>query len=422
MNVAVLSIGDELLGGRITDTNAAFLSREIVANGGCVLERATVADDRLAIGKAVARLASGADVLMSTGGLGPTNDDLTRWAAADLIDGGEVIDDDEALADVHAWCAAAGLPASEAREMVAKRPQSASFLSNDQGTAPGLRFQLGGCEVWMLPGPPIEMRSMFKRHVAPALRSVIGNTASPVEVLAAGLTEVQAADLLGSRLDRRCRPQLGIRVGRGLVRVTVQDPDGTCTQTALLNSAEEVRSVLEPWSLPDGCKSLPEAVGAALRHAEATCATAESCSGGGLGAALTEVSGSSGWYVGGWVTYSNEMKVAQLGVPVSLLDTGGPGAVSGEVVEAMATGARERSAADIAVSISGVAGPDGGTAEKPVGTVWIGLSDGRGTAARRIRAPGDRQRVRAATIEAALQWIRWRLCGVDGGLPWECTA
>ena len=122
------------------------------------------------------------------------------------------------------------------------------------------------------------------------------------------------------------------------------------------------------------------------------------------------------------MTYSNEMKVAQLGVPVSLLDTGGPGAVSGEVVEAMATGARERSAADIAVSISGVAGPDGGTAEKPVGTVWIGLSDGRGTAARRIRAPGDRQRVRAATIEAALQWIRWRLCGVDGGLPWECTA
>lgn len=419
MNVSLLSIGDELLGGRITDTNAAFLSREVAACGGHVVEGATVADDRRAIGSALRRLAGVADMLITTGGLGPTSDDLTRWAAADLLDGGTLIDDVEALADVRAWCATAGLPASEAREMVAKRPLSAAFLSNDQGTAPGLRFQLSQCEVWMLPGPPIEMQSMFSRHVAPAMRSRGAAVPAPIEILAAGLTEVQAADLLGPRLDRQRRPQLGLRVGRGLVRVTAQDPDGVCSSAALQEAASEVRAVLEPWSLPMECSSLPESVGAALRGAGAVCATAESCTGGGIGAALTEVPGSSQWYAGGWVTYSNEMKTTQLGVPANLLAQAGPGAVSAEVVEAMARGARNRSGADIAVSVSGIAGPDGGTTEKPVGTVWIGLSDEAGSESRRIRVPGDRERVRSGAIDAALQWMRWRVRAIDRPLPWE---
>lgn len=421
MNVAVLSIGDELLGGRITDTNAALLSREIVAGGARVVERATVADDRGGIAAAVARLAGLADMVVTTGGLGPTSDDLTRWAAADLIDAGEVIDDAAAIAAVRAWCATAGLPATEAREMVAKRPPSASFLSNDQGTAPGLRFQLGGCEVWMLPGPPVEMQSMYNRHVKPAL-GASGGGSMPVEVLAAGLTEVQAADLLGSLLDRQRRPQLGIRVGQGLVRVTAQDPGGRCGQAELDATAADVRSLLDPWSLPKGCRSLAEAVGSAMQTVGATCATAESCTGGAIGGAITNVPGSSDWYVGGWVTYSNEMKRARLGVRAALLEPGGPGAVSAEVVVAMAEGARNRSGADMAVSVSGIAGPDGGTPEKPVGTVWVGISDTRGSAARCIHAPGDRAGVRAATVEAALQWLRWRSSGVDAALPWESAA
>jgi nicotinamide-nucleotide amidase len=421
VKVSVLSIGDELLGGRITDTNAAFLWREVAACGGRVQEGATVADERGTIASSAARLAAVSDVLITTGGLGPTSDDLTRWAAADLIDGGEVIDDNAALAAVRDWCRAAGLPASEAREMVAKRPPSASFLSNDQGTAPGLRFQIGDCEVWMLPGPPAEMESMFRRHVAPAMRSATGVASDPHEVLAAGLTEVQAADRLGSRLDRHLRPQLGIRVGQGLVRVTAQDPDGKCDQAILAEAAADVRRALEPWSIPQQCRSLPEAVGAALNVAGLGCATAESCTGGLLGGALTEVPGASLWYAGGWVTYSNEMKIRQLGVPRDLLEPGGPGAVSAEVVEAMARGARASSGADIAVSVSGVAGPQGGTAEKPVGMVWIGLSDAQGTTARCILAPGDRQRIRVATIEAALQWLRFRVTEVDAALPWERT-
>ncbi|MBT4767214.1 MAG: CinA family nicotinamide mononucleotide deamidase-related protein [Phycisphaerae bacterium] len=417
MNIAVLSIGDELLGGRILDTNAAWISGEVARTGGRVSQRGTVGDERSCIAEAVNRLSGVADVLVTTGGLGPTTDDLTRFAAADLIDGGVVIDDADAIAVVQAWCERVGLPPSEARAMVAKRPPSADFLSNDQGTAPGLRFVLNDCVVWMLPGPPSEMRSMFTRHVAASLCA--GGSSRAIEVRASGLTEVQAADLLGDRLDRSRSPQLGIRVGRGLIRVTAQDLAGDCMQDAIDSAAADVQAVLEPWSLPVGCSSLADAVAYALRGVQWTCATAESCTGGGIGAALTDVPGSSDWFVGGFITYSNALKSSLLGVPVALLGENGPGAVSAEVVEAMARGARDRSGADIAVAVSGVAGPDGGSPEKPVGTVWIGISDAAGTTSRRIRVPGDRPFVRRGTIQVAMQWLRWRVDGVDEALQWE---
>jgi len=418
VNVALLSIGDELLGGRITDTNAEFLSREVTALGASVVERAVVPDERTAIGGAIGRLAGVADVLVCTGGLGPTTDDLSRWAAADLLDTGEVIDDEEVAAAVRTWCDGVGVPMTEVRAVVAKRPPSAAFVSNDQGTAPGLHFRLGSCDVWMLPGPPVEMGSMFRRHVA----EVIGQEASaarPIEVRAAGLTEVQASDLLGDRLDRTLRPQLGIRVGGGLVRVTAQDPDGLCTQSQVNASAEAARKALRHWSLPADCEALAEAVGVAVQGRGWTCVTAESCTGGGIAAALTAVPGSSAWFLGGFVTYANDMKVQQLGVCQTLLSPSGPGAVSAEVVEAMAAKARLLSGADVAVSVSGIAGPDGGSPDKPVGTVWVGLSDSGGTESRCLRVPGDRSKVRSGTVDAAMQWMRWRASGVVERLPWE---
>lgn len=419
MNITVLSIGDELLGGRITDTNAAWISSEVAQVGSVVIERGTVGDERTKIAEAVNRLTTDADLLVTTGGLGPTTDDITRWAAADLIDGGRVVDDAAALADVQAWCDRVGLPVSESRSMVAKRPPSAEFLSNDKGTAPGLRFILNDCVVWMLPGPPIEMQSMFTQHIAATLRAGQASATHSVEVRAAGLTEVQAADLLGGKLDRSRTPQLGIRVGRGLIRVTAQDLAGNCEQQVIDRAAADVRAVLEPWSLPKSCSSLAEAVGHALGSVGWTCATAESCTGGGIGAALTVVPGSSDWFVGGFITYSNAMKTQILDVPAALLGENGPGAVSAEVVEAMAIGARLRSGSDIAVAVSGVAGPTGGSPEKPVGSVWLGMSDVSGTASRRICVPGDRLRVRRGTVLAALQWVRWRIDGVDAALQWE---
>ena len=418
MKAAVLSIGDELLGGRIVDSNAAYLCRALAEIGIRTVAGETVGDERSEIAAAAERLASRADIVVATGGLGPTPDDLTRWALADLIDKGEVIDDAVALDAVRSWCTKQGLPVTEARATLAKRPPSARFLSNDCGTAPGLYAMVLSAQTWWLPGPPTEMQSMFRRHVLPALTPADAPVA-PLEVRAAGLTEVQATDLLGDLLDRTRRPRLGIRVGGRLVRIAV-DPVGEGVDAAAIKSlAGEVYDRLRPFVLPHDADDLCAAVGDALCKRGWTLATAESCTGGGIGSAVTSVAGSSAWYAGGWVTYTNSMKIEQLAVPASLFGEDKPGAVSGETAQAMAAGARERAGADIAIAVSGVAGPDGGTIEKPVGTVWLGLAEPAGVHARRIRVPGNRVQIRAGTIDAALQWVRWVAAGDDAPLLWE---
>jgi nicotinamide-nucleotide amidase len=418
VKAAVLSIGDELLGGRLVDTNAAYLCKAMADIGIATVARETVLDDRAAIAAAGARLAQVADILIATGGLGPTPDDLTRWAVADLVDGGALIDDGEALGLVRAWCEQHGLPVSEARAMVAKRPPSARFLSNDCGTAPGLAVQIGSAQTWWLPGPPTEMQSMFTRHVIPAITSADAPPPS-IEVRAAGLTEVHAADLLADLLDRSRSPRLGIRVGGRLVRVSVECAGERVGREAMESLANTVRGRLGSFALPPNAMTLAEAVGATLLARGWTLASAESCTGGGIGAAITAVAGSSQWYAGGWVTYSNTMKIEHLGVAAALLAKDGPGAVSGETARAMAAAALDRSSADIAVAVTGIAGPDGGSDQKPVGTVWLGMAMQDGVHARRIRVPGDRAMVRGGTIDAALQWVRWLAGGEEGPLLWE---
>ena len=418
MNAAVLSIGDELLGGRTVDTNAAYLCRALSEIGIRTVACETVGDERADIAAAAGRLASRADIVVATGGLGPTPDDLTRWALADLIDKGQVIDDTVALEVVRNWCTKRRLPLTEARATVAKRPPSATFLTNDCGTAPGLHAMVLSSQTWWLPGPPNEMQSMFRRHVLPALAPA-DTPIAPLEVRAAGLTEVQAADLLGDLLDRTRRPRLGIRVSGRLVRITVEPVGEGVDAAAIKSLAGEVYERLHPFVLPQDAEDLFAAVGDALCKRGWTLATAESCTGGGIGSAVTSVTGSSAWYAGGWVTYANSMKIEQLAVPPSLFGPDKPGAVSSETVQAMAAGARERAGTDIAIAVSGVAGPDGGTTEKPVGTVWLGLAEPAGVHARRIRVPGNRARIRAGTIDAALQWVRWVAAGNDAPLLWE---
>ena len=213
---------------------------------------------------------------------------------------------------------------------------------------------------------------MFRRHVLPAL-SPTDTPLAPTEVRAVGLTEVQAADLLGDLLDRTRRPRLGIRVGGRVVRIAI-DTVGEDVDVAAINSlAGEVYERLHPFVLPQDADNLFTAVGDALCKRKWTLATAESCTGGGIGSAVTSVIGSSVWYAGGWVTYANSMKMEQLAVPSWLFGQDKPGAVSSETVQAMAAGARERAGSDIAIAVSGVAGPDGGTLAKPVGTSGLVL-------------------------------------------------
>ena len=418
MRIGILSIGDEVVSGRIVDTNAAWLSKVLTAAGATVVSRRTVGDDRAFIATTIEAMADCCDVLVGTGGLGPTSDDLTREAVADVIDEGATIVDEEALATVEAWCRDRGLPMSEARQRVALRPVSATLVANNHGTAPGLCFAVGDTQGWMLPGPPIELKPMVTDVLIPSLTAQGVKSQSSAEVLVAGMSEVQVADCLGDLLKRDRRPQVGIRVGSGLVRLMVTDVDGLAGAVGVQATEVALRQHLGPWALPVGCVSLAQAVAEVLHDKCQTLVTAESCTGGGIGAALTEVAGSSAWFVGGWVTYTNALKTALLDVPEGLLGPDGPGAVSQDVVEAMAVGARTRSGADLAIAVSGIAGPDGGTPEKPVGTVWIAVADEAGVDARHMQYSGDRGVVRSATVRSALQLVRWRVCGVEERL-WQ---
>ena len=420
MNVALLSIGDEVLAGRIVDSNSAWLAAQLSSRGVRVIEQSTVGDDRLAIAEAIRRLSQSAELVIATGGLGPTPDDLTRQSVADLSDAGKLDIDDRAMEQLRAWCLETGLPLTEARVEVVKRPPSAISLDNSCGTASGLRVSIEDADCWLLPGPPEEMRSMAERHLLPVIEKVLGR--APVqEIRVAGLTEVQVAELLGSRLDRSLRPRLGIRVGTGLVRVVIEDVDGDQDSGRLDDAAASLRELLHPWSLPADASTLAETVGEAFSQQGASIITAESCTGGLIGGALTSIPGSSSWYRGGWVTYTNAMKTSSLMVPPSCFEQDGQGAVSEKVVKAMAEGARSQSGATVAMAVSGIAGPGGGSEEKPVGTVWLGLADADGVQARLTCMPGDRARIRARTVDAALLWMWWWSQQIDARLPWEIS-
>ncbi len=419
MKSGILSIGDEVLAGRIVDANAAWIADQLSGLGAPPVTQHTVGDDIDQIAHALQSMARDVDVIVTTGGLGPTADDLTREGVAAVMQESLVVDE-RALDAIRAWCAQRGLPATEAREQLSCRPASASTLPNACGTAPGLHGACDGVDVWVLPGPPNEMRPMFETHVIPYIKNQMAHVrASTQEVLACGMTEADAADLLGEMLNRDRRPRLGIRVGGGLIRVAIEDCDGDLTQADVQSEVENVRGRLGEACLPQGMTSLNEAVGEALRSRGWQVVVAESCTGGGLGAALTMTAGSSAWFIGGVTTYTNQAKSSILGVPSDRFNSEGPGAVSREVAIDMAAGVLSCLGGDVAISVTGIAGPEGGCMEKPVGTVWIGLADSQGVCARRIQVLGDRDHVRAGTIQACLRWLWLHANGMEGRLPWE---
>ncbi len=414
-----MSIGDELLGGRIHDSNATWMSRRMAEAGVGVIERRTVGDDESAVSAAIREVCVDVDLVVCCGGLGPTEDDRTRWAAAELLE--EPLEEDAgALEGVQGWCRERGLPGSEARRLVARRPASATFLENSAGTAPGIRLQVQGTTVYMLPGPPAELQPMFTSAVQPHLGGGNGDARQPTEeILIAGRTEVAVADLLGDLLDRDRRPRPGIRVGQGLVRIALEDCDGDVTAAEMRSAGDRIRQRLGAAALPRGASTLAAALGQSLLDRGWTLATAESCTGGGIGAAITAEPGSSGWYLGGIQAYANAAKTSLLSVSEDLLAPDGVGAVSHEVAEAMASGARSALDASVAISVTGVAGPTGGTREKPCGTVWLGLDDGCCVQAREIRVPGSRDQVRSGTVLAAMAWVWHCARDVQAPLPWE---
>ena len=416
---AVLSVGDELVLGTTLDTNSRTLSVALRDAGFDVVEHRTVADDRAAIAAAIRALGAVADVLVSTGGLGPTDDDLTRDALNDVVDvGAAQVEDPQARADLDAWFAGRGRSMAAINLRQALRPRSARIVRNLGGTAPGLAATVGTCRVYCLPGPPREMVPMLEDDVIPAIRPAGAPAIAKRTLGSFGMGESGLAEMLGARMERGREPAVGTTASGSVVSVQVvaRGPDAAARAEACMRDCE---GAIAPYAFGTEDATLGAALLAECRARGRTLAVAESCTGGLVGGMLTAVSGSSDVFLGGWITYSNAMKQSQLGVPAEVIER--EGAVSAAVALLMAAGACARSDASLAIAISGVAGPGGGSPDKPVGTVWIAVHDAaahRGHA-RRFEFPGPRDIVRDRAAKTALQLARWTIRGEDAPILWE---
>lgn len=409
-----ISVGDELLAGETLDTHGRHLAGALADRGCRVLGHRVEGDDVESIAAAIREGAGRAGLVVVTGGLGPTLDDVSRDALARAMES-PLVEDPAARRDLEAWYAGRSRPMPVGNLRQTLRPEAATCLANPNGTAPGLRGRVGGAEVVILPGPPREMHPMFDR----VLDSLSLATPRPaIVVRASGIGESDAASLIESLMERDNELPVATTVSQGVLSARIRGRDED-DRPRLEEMASTIEAAWRPFAFGRGDVTLAETVGAELAEAGLTLATAESCTGGMIGGSITDVAGSSAWFRGGWITYENRRKIEDLGVDPILIDR--HGAVSEMVVTAMAIGAATRAGADLGVATSGIAGPGGGSAEKPVGTVWIAVCDADGVDARCFRLPGDRSVVRSRATAAALQMVRFRACGVEASLLWERT-
>ena len=422
MQAIILSIGDELVLGQTIDTNSAWLSAALARLGIGTRYHQTVADDRGAIAQSTRRALGHPGLLIISGGLGPTEDDLTRQALADALSAPLVLDA-SSVDRIAGFFQRRGRPMPHRNRVQAMHPQGTTMIANGCGTAPGIRATVDGTELYVVPGVPSEMRAMFEASILPDL----GTTGASRHVILTtkintfGLGESDVAERLGDLMARDRNPTVGTTVADAVVSVRVRSEGPAAEQAGadLEGTVDAVSRLLGPVVYGRDDTTLQQALVQFLRVNTMTVATAESCTGGLVGEMITEVPGSSAVYQGGWVTYTDAMKVAQLGISKTALAL--HGAVSQPVARQMAAAAREKTNADIGVALTGIAGPGGGTSDKPVGTVWVGLSWERGedggagaseTDAFLLSLGGDRATVRQRAARAALQIVRFHAMGV----------
>jgi nicotinamide-nucleotide amidase len=412
MRAEILAVGSELLTPLRSDTNALYLSAKLLEIGIDTGARVTVADDAGLLESALRSALGRADIVIATGGLGPTEDDLTREAAAAALS--RPLQRDPALIEeMKARFARFGRVMAPVNEKQADVIEGAAVLRNPRGTAPGQRVEAGGRLLVLLPGPPHEMQPMFEDQVLPVLRELAGGRALRTRILKiAAMGESDVEQLVAPIYKTFTNPRTTILGGPGQVELhltaeAASAPEALERVEAL---AAQIRERLAGRIYSEDGRELPEVVGAMLQERGLTLAIAESCTGGLLSARLTERPGSSAYLDRGWVPYCNRAKVEDLGIDPALIET--EGAVSEPVARAMAEAARARARVDIGVAITGIAGPGGGTPEKPVGLVFIALSGAAGDRVRRVHFPSDRDRVRYQSTQSALEMIRRGLLGL----------
>ncbi len=403
----LVTVGDELLLGRTVDTNAAWLGQRLAELGAPLVEAHRAPDQDEAIGRLVSGATDRAPLVWVTGGLGPTDDDRTRPAVARAL-GTPLEQSADLVAQLEARFHSIGyrhLPESNLRQAMV--PRGATVLPNAAGTAPGLAMPVGeGRWVILLPGPPREMRSVFS-EAARLVRTHLGGALRPVHVRTLHTTGI-AESVLAPRVENALGPARDVEAAflpdlTGVdVRLIVRGEGDPARAAARLDEAERrVGPVMEGYRFeaPES-GDLVEALGRALRSRAWSLAVAESCTGGLVGRRLTELPGASDYFLGGIVAYANRVKVDALGVESAVLER--HGAVSGPVAEAMADGVRRALGSDCGLAVTGVAGPDGGTDEKPVGTVWMSVVTPSARRTVEQRFVGDRRAVRVRAAQAAL--------------------
>ncbi len=405
MTAAVLSIGTELTRGELVNTNAAWISDQLTTVGCEVVEHVTVPDEVEAIREALQVLSGRNRYVVTTGGLGPTSDDVTAASAASAA-GVELERHQASLDAIRQRYAAAGRVMTEANAKQADIPRGADVLPNPVGTAPGFSLALGGCHGFFLPGVPHEMKRMFADRVRPAIASSVERKVHQVRLRTFGLPESAVAAKLEGLEEAHPGVSLGYRATFPEIEVKVwARTDGTASAEECVGLAvREVRARLGEVVYGEGNDTYAAYVGRCLRSKGLTLALAESCTGGLISSMITDVPGSSDYLLLDAVTYSNASKAKLLGVSSEVLR--GYGAVSSECAAAMVDGARRLVDSDIAVSVTGIAGPGGGTEEKPVGTVWMGLATRDGeTVTEHFQLSGDRPQIRTRAAYLALRMV-----------------
>jgi nicotinamide-nucleotide amidase len=396
----VLAIGDELLSGETVDTNSSYLDALLENRGYRVTRHATVPDELDAIAAAFDESARRADIVLSTGGLGPTEDDLTLEGLSRAL-GCKLIKHEPTLENIRARFRSFGREMTPNNERQAMVPELGEVLENKSGTAPSFTTKLHRATVFLMPGVPREVRWLMDNQILPRIPEGEPVLRRTLKVI--GLGESKLEHEIRSVVRAHRAVHWGYRT-LGLenhVKLLARGSD----RAALIASAEkDLRTVLGDRVFGVDADTFPAVVGEMLKARGATVATAESCTGGLVTKLLTDVPGSSEYVLGGVVTYSNESKVDLIGVRIEDLEA--HGAVSEIVARAMAEGVRSRLGATYGLSATGIAGPGGGSAEKPVGMVWLACASERGTEARMIRLPGDREFVRVGSANAVLDLLR----------------
>lgn len=413
--VEIIAVGNELLNGLVSETNSRFICGQLRARGLQVSRISVVGDDAAAIRSALDQALGRADVVVMTGGLGATHDDITKFVLAEYFGSGMVRDEKvEGMIRVFFQKRGCAVPDSALRQ--AEVPEKAAVLYNDQGTAPGLLFEREGKRVYVLPGVPREAEHLVRQYVLPDLEGR-GTLCIRERILSTtGLVESALWERFGpvDELEKRVQvaslpSHLGVRI-----HLTALGKNGQEAAEKLDQAERMLRNVLSPYIYGRDEETLEGNVGRLLTERGESLAVAESCTGGLIGHRVTNVPGSSDYFWEGWITYSNSAKVKNLGVDPALIEQ--RGAVSEEVARAMAEGARLKANTTWAVAVTGIAGPTGGTPGKPVGLTYIAVAGPRETVCQKFLFPQDRIRNKERAAQAALNLLRQCLIGVHANI------